>query len=97
MKNLPCGKSAHGGVTIELMFVALLVLLLQSTAVNAADRFDCRVNPKFSSRDSLVQGVFDFIRQRNPQTPNVKASEFMDNRYIKELDDSGFIKTLYGR
>ncbi|MGZ8478069.1 MAG: ABC transporter substrate-binding protein [Candidatus Binatia bacterium] len=44
-----------------------------------------------------LQGVIDFIRQRNPQTPNVKASDFMDNRFIKELDDSGFIKALYGR
>jgi hypothetical protein len=41
--------------------------------------------------------VIDFIRQRNPQTPNVKVQEFMDNRFIKELDDSGFIKSLYSR
>ena len=44
-----------------------------------------------------LQGVIDFIRQRNPQTPNVKAAEFMDNRFIKELDDSGFIQKLYAR
>jgi NitT/TauT family transport system substrate-binding protein len=44
-----------------------------------------------------LQGVIDFIRQRNPQTPNVKAQDFMDNRFIKELDDSGFIKSLYSR
>lgn len=42
-----------------------------------------------------MQAVIDFIRQRNPQTPNVKAAEFMDNRFIKELDESGFIKALY--
>lgn len=44
-----------------------------------------------------MQAVIDFIRQRNPQTPNVKGSDFMDNRFIKELDDSGFIKALYSR
>jgi len=44
-----------------------------------------------------LQAVIDFIRQRNPQTPNVKAAEFMDNRFIKELDDSGFIQKLYGK
>jgi ABC-type nitrate/sulfonate/bicarbonate transport system substrate-binding protein len=44
-----------------------------------------------------LQGVIDFIRQRNPQTPNVKAQDFMDNRFIKELDDSGFIQKLYGK
>ncbi len=43
-----------------------------------------------------LQAVIDFIRQRNPQTPNAKAADFMDNRFIKELDDSGFIKSLYG-
>jgi len=42
-----------------------------------------------------LQAVIDFIRQRNPQTPNVKAQDFMDNRFIKELDESGFIKSLY--
>jgi NitT/TauT family transport system substrate-binding protein len=42
-----------------------------------------------------LQAVIDFIRQRNPQTANVRAQEFMDNRFIKELDDSGFIKSLY--
>jgi len=47
--------------------------------------------------DKGLQAVIDFIRLRNPQTPNVKAQDFMDNRFIKELDDSGFIKSLYGR
>ena len=44
-----------------------------------------------------LQAVIDFIRQRNPQTPNVKAQDFMDNRFIKELDESGFIKSLYAK
>jgi len=29
--------------------------------------------------------------------PTVKAQDFMDNRFIKELQDSGFIKALYSR
>jgi NitT/TauT family transport system substrate-binding protein len=44
-----------------------------------------------------LQAVIDFIRQRNPQTPAAKAPDFMDNRFIKELDDSGFIRTLYAK
>jgi NitT/TauT family transport system substrate-binding protein len=43
-----------------------------------------------------LQAVVDYVRQRNPQLPNVKAAQFMDNRFVKELDDSGFIKSLYG-
>ncbi len=61
------------------------------------DYFVGRVIPRtpYVSERGL-QAVINFIRQRNPQTPNVKASEFMDNRFIKELDGSGFIKSLYG-
>jgi len=51
--------------------------------------------PSVSERG--LQAVIDFIRQRNPQVPAVKAQDFMDNRFIKELEDSGFIKSLYGR
>jgi NitT/TauT family transport system substrate-binding protein len=44
-----------------------------------------------------LQAVIDFIRQRNPQTPPAKAADFMDNRFIKELDESGFIKALHAK
>lgn len=44
-----------------------------------------------------LQAVIDFVRQRNPQTPAAKVQDFMDNRFIKELDDSGFIKALYAK
>jgi NitT/TauT family transport system substrate-binding protein len=62
------------------------------------DYFVGRVIPRtpYVSEKGL-QAVLDFIRTRNPQTPNVKVQEFMDNRFIKELDDSGFIKALYKR
>ena len=62
------------------------------------DQYVGRVIPRvpYVSEKGL-QAVIDFIRQRNPQTPNVKAQDFMDNRFIKELDDSGFIKSLYSR
>jgi NitT/TauT family transport system substrate-binding protein len=60
------------------------------------DYFVGRIIPRapYVSEKGL-QAVIDFIRQRNPQTANVKAADFMDNRYIKELDDSGFIRALY--
>lgn len=68
-----------------------------SDILNASyDYYVGRVIPRtpYVSEKGL-QAVIDFIRQRNPQTPNVKAQDFMDNRFIKELDDSGFIKSLY--
>jgi len=62
------------------------------------DYFVGRVIPRtpYVSEKGL-QAVIDFIRQRNPQTPNVKVQDFMDNRFIKELDEGGFIKSLYSR
>jgi len=62
------------------------------------DYFVGRVIPRtpYVSEKGL-QAVIDFIRQRNPQTPNVKAQDFMDNRFIKELDESGFIQKLYAK
>jgi len=44
-----------------------------------------------------LQAVLDFIGRRNAQAKTAKVQEFMDNRFVKELDDSGFIKALYGR
>jgi len=62
------------------------------------DYFVGRVIPRtpYVSEKGL-QAVLDFIRQRNPQTPNVKVQDFMDNRFIKDLDDRGFIQKLYGK
>jgi NitT/TauT family transport system substrate-binding protein len=42
-----------------------------------------------------LQAVIDYVRQRNPQMPAARAQDFMDNRFIKELDEGGFIKALY--
>ena len=45
------------------MIVVLFGFLVQSGSANAADGFDCRVNPKFSSRDGLAQTVSESLRQ----------------------------------
>lgn len=70
-----------------------------SEILNASyDYYVGRVIPRTPYVSEMgLQAVIDFIRQRNPQAPNVKAQEFMDNRFVKELDDSGFIKALYSR
>lgn len=61
------------------------------------DYFVGRVIPRIPYvSERGLQAVLDITRSRNPQSPNVKVQEFMDNRFIKELEDSGFIKSLYG-
>ena len=44
-----------------------------------------------------LQTVLDFIKERNPQAANAKVQDFMDNGFIKELEDKGFVQALYGR
>ena len=41
--------------------------MLRGTTAGAADGVDCRVSPKFSSRDSLAQAVSESLRQGKQQ------------------------------
>jgi NitT/TauT family transport system substrate-binding protein len=87
----------HREVTVKVL--SKYMRTTDADVLNASyDQYVGRVIPRvpYVSEQGL-QAVIDFIRQRNPQTPNVKAQDFMDNRFIKELDDSGFIKALYAK
>jgi len=88
---------AHRELTLKVL--SKYMRTADQEILNASyDYYVGRVIPRvpYVSEKGL-QAVIDFIRQRNPQTPNVKVQDFMDNRFIKELDDSGFIQKLYGR
>lgn len=88
---------AHRDATLKIL--SKYMRTSDQEILNASyDYYVGRVIPRtpYVSEKGL-QAVIDFIRQRNPQTPPVNARDFMDNRFIKELDDSGFIKALYGR
>ena len=85
------------GKFVTLKVLSKYIRTADPEILNASyDYYVGRVIPRtpYVSEKGL-QAVIDFIRQRNPQTPNVKAQDFMDNRFIKELDESGFIKALY--
>ncbi|MBI2954458.1 MAG: ABC transporter substrate-binding protein [Chloroflexi bacterium] len=43
-----------------------------------------------------VQTMLDEIALTNPKAKEAKPADFIDSRFVKELDDSGFIKKLYG-
>ena len=90
-------EQAHREATLKIL--SKYMRTSDQEVLNASyDYYVGRVIPRapYVSEKGL-QAVIDFIRQRNPQTPPVKAQDFMDNRFIKELDDGGFIKSLYGR
>src|SRR6266508_4213820 len=87
----------HRDVTLKVL--SKYMRTADQEILNASyDYYVGRVIPRtpYVSEKGL-QAVIDFVRQRNPQTPNVKAQDFMDNRFIKELDESGFIKSLYAK
>ena len=85
----------HREVTLKVL--SKYMRTTDADILNASyDQYVGRVIPRvpYVSEKGL-QAVIDFIRQRNPQAANVKPQDVMDNRFIKELDDSGFIKALY--
>ena len=66
------------------IIVVFLVSSHQAMSVNAADGFDCRVSPKFSSRDSLGQTVSESLRQAQKQV-TLALYGFNNNDLAEEL------------
>lgn len=44
-----------------------------------------------------VRFVLDQVALRDPRAKNYPPESFMENRFVKQLDDSGFIKSLYSK
>ena len=42
-----------------------------------------------------IKFILDQIAVRDPKAKNVNPESFMDVRFVKQLDESGFIKGLY--
>jgi NitT/TauT family transport system substrate-binding protein len=40
--------------------------------------------------------VLDEVAVRRPEAKKMNVEELIDNRFVKELEDSGFVKSLYG-
>jgi len=47
---------------------------------------------QIKERDVLA---LDLLVDENPKAKVAKPEDFVDNRFIKELDDSGYIDSLY--
>src|SRR5207253_11423838 len=47
-------------------------------------------------RPGGIQTVLDTLVSTNPRAATAKPEEFMDDRFIRDLDESGFYKALYG-
>ncbi|MBI2531886.1 MAG: hypothetical protein HYW03_06665 [Deltaproteobacteria bacterium] len=56
---------------------------------------DNRISRKQYPYLAGLQMVLDLLSEENPKAKSAKPEDFVDNRFIKELDDSGYIDNLY--
>ncbi len=62
------------------------------------DYYVGRVIPKVPYvSEAGLQTVLDAVKKSNPHAAGAKVQDFMDNRFVKELEEKGFIQSLYGR
>jgi NitT/TauT family transport system substrate-binding protein len=48
-------------------------------------------------KPSAVKLALDLLAENDPKFRNVRPEDFIDNSIVKEIEDSGFVKDLYGR
>lgn len=48
-------------------------------------------------KPSAVKLAIDLLAENDPKFRNARPEDFIDNSIVKELEDSGFVKELYGR
>lgn len=56
---------------------------------------DNRISRKQYPLAAGLQIALDLLADDNPKAKSAKPEDFVDNRFIKELDDSGYIDALY--
>jgi NitT/TauT family transport system substrate-binding protein len=60
------------------------------------DEYVQRVFPRVPYvSEAGVQTVLDLLAQTEPQAAEVKPEQYIDNSYLKEMEDSGFVRQLY--
>ena len=43
----------------------------------------------------MVATILESIRPAEPRAANANPADFIDNRFVRELDESGYIRQLY--
>ena len=56
---------------------------------------DNRISRKQYPYLAGLQMALDLLSEENPKAKSARPEDFVDNRFIKELDDSGYIDNLY--
>ena len=71
---------------------AIRNVLIKSYESAAADN---RISRKQYPNLAGLQMALDLVAEDNPKAKTAKPEEFVDSRFIKELDDNGYIDNLY--
>ena len=69
-------------------------LLQQSYDISVADHMIPR--KQYPSREG-IQTILDELAARNPRAKRAKPDDFVDVRFVQQLDESGYIDQLYAR
>jgi hypothetical protein len=69
-------------------------LVVQAVRVHTAAP-DNRISRKQYPSITGLQVALDLLADENPKAKVARPEDFVDNRFIKELDDSGYIDSLY--
>jgi len=46
---------------------------------------------------AAMQAVVDQIAESNPKARNVDAKNYVNDRYLKRLEEEGFVKRIWGK
>ncbi|TMA13668.1 MAG: hypothetical protein E6J89_00670 [Deltaproteobacteria bacterium] len=82
-----------------------LKVLAKYSRISQADMLDetyqhyaVKVMPKVPYPTTKgIQMVLDEIGSRDPKARNLSTSSLIDVSYLKEMEQSGFVKSLYGQ
>ena len=69
-------------------------LLQQSYHISVADHMLPR--KQYPSREG-IQTILDELAPRSPKASQTKPDEFIDIRFVQQLDENGYVDQLYAR
>ena len=55
------------------------------------------LEPRLAVKPEAVQAILDEVAQNDPRAKKVKPQELIDNRFLEEMDKSGFFVQLWAK
>ena len=55
------------------------------------------LEPRLAVKNEALQAILDEVAQNDPRAKKVKPQELIDNRFLEEMDKSGFFDQLWAK